>query len=105
MKTTKGPQTIFACQECGNQSSKWLGRCPECGNWNTYVEEQVRPEPSARSGARRVAIRVQGQYSSIYRRLIARGARVRWTDLRMSMHDFAEVRPADGGIVLSNWEI
>ena len=56
-------------------------------------------------GARRVAIRVQGQYSSIYRRLIARGARVRWTDLRMSMHDFAEVRPADGGIVLSNWEI
>ena len=56
MKTVKGPQTIFACQECGNQSSKWQGRCPECGNWNTYVEEQVRPEPSARAGARRVAI-------------------------------------------------
>jgi GNAT superfamily N-acetyltransferase len=56
-------------------------------------------------GARRVAIRVQGQYSSIYRRLIGRGARVRWTDLRMSVHDFAEARPANGGIVLSNWEI
>jgi GNAT superfamily N-acetyltransferase len=55
--------------------------------------------------ARRVAIRVQGQYSDVYRRLIGRGARVRWTDLRMSIHDHAESRPANGGIVLSNWEI
>jgi GNAT superfamily N-acetyltransferase len=55
--------------------------------------------------ARRVAIRVQGQYSDVYRRLMGRGARVRWTDLRMSVHDRAESRPADGGIVLSNWEI
>jgi GNAT superfamily N-acetyltransferase len=55
--------------------------------------------------ARRVAIRVQGQYGDIYRRLVARGARVRWTDLRMSLHEYAESRPANGGIVLSNWEI
>jgi GNAT superfamily N-acetyltransferase len=57
------------------------------------------------NGARRVAIRVQGQYSDVYRRLMARGARVRWTDLRMSVHDRAESRAAGGGIVLSNWEI
>ena len=56
-------------------------------------------------GSKRVAIRVQGQYSEVYRRLIARGARVRWTDLRMSLHDHAEARPGNGGIVLSNWEI
>jgi GNAT superfamily N-acetyltransferase len=55
--------------------------------------------------ARRVAIRVQGQYTEVYRRLMARGARVRWTDLRMSVYDYAETRPANGGIVLSNWEI
>ena len=55
--------------------------------------------------ARRVAIRVQGQYSDVYRRLMGRGARVRWTDLRMSVHDYPESRPADGGVVLSNWEI
>ena len=55
--------------------------------------------------ARRVAIRVQGQYGDIYRRLVARGARVRWTDLRMSLHEYSESRPPAGGIVLSNWEI
>ena len=52
-----GSRTIFACQECGNQSSKWLGRCPECGNWNSYVEEQVRSEPAGRAlGTRRVSL-------------------------------------------------
>ena len=55
--------------------------------------------------ARRVAIRVQGQYSDVYRRLMTRGARVRWTDLRMSVHEYAETRPVNGGVVLSNWEI
>jgi DNA repair protein RadA/Sms len=54
MKTAKGTRAIFACQDCGNQSSKWLGRCPECGNWNTYVEEQVRQDPRpARPGSAR----------------------------------------------------
>ena len=55
--------------------------------------------------ARRIAIRVQGQYSDVYRRLMSRGARVRWTDLRMAVHEYAESRPENGGIVLSNWEI
>lgn len=57
-----------------------------------------------RSGTRRVAIRMQGQYSAAYRRLIRRGARVRWTDLRMSAEGYEERAPA-AGIVLSNWEI
>jgi DNA repair protein RadA/Sms len=38
-------KTVFACQECGAQSPKWLGRCPECGAWNSLVEE--RPAPQA----------------------------------------------------------
>lgn len=32
-------KTIFTCQQCGAQSPKWVGRCPNCGNWNSYVEE------------------------------------------------------------------
>jgi len=38
-------KTVFACQECGAQSPKWLGRCAECGAWNSLVEE--RPTPQA----------------------------------------------------------
>ena len=37
-------RTVFACQECGAQSPKWLGRCPECGAWNSLVEERQLPE-------------------------------------------------------------
>jgi len=37
----KAPKTVFACSQCGAQSPKWLGRCPDCGAWNTFVEEQA----------------------------------------------------------------
>ena len=34
-------QSVFFCQECGYESAKWLGKCPGCGQWNTFVEELV----------------------------------------------------------------
>ena len=43
-------KTVFACQECGAQSPKWLGRCAECGAWNSLVEERQLP-PTATAGA------------------------------------------------------
>ncbi|MCC6931251.1 MAG: GNAT family N-acetyltransferase [Gemmatimonadaceae bacterium] len=55
------------------------------------------------AGTRRVAIRVQGEYGEAYRALVALGARVRWTDLRMVMAGADESRAP--GMVLSNWEI
>jgi GNAT superfamily N-acetyltransferase len=57
-----------------------------------------------RCGTRRVAIRVQGDYPAAYRRLIALGGRVRWSDLRMCLGGYEERTPARG-VVLSNWEI
>jgi DNA repair protein RadA/Sms len=33
--------TVFFCQECGHESSKWMGQCPACKHWNTFVEEKV----------------------------------------------------------------
>ncbi|MFQ5667627.1 MAG: DNA repair protein RadA [Candidatus Binatia bacterium] len=44
-------RTLFACQTCGFQSPRWLGRCPDCQTWNTLVEERVVAVPSARAGA------------------------------------------------------
>jgi GNAT superfamily N-acetyltransferase len=57
-----------------------------------------------RSGTRRVALRVQGDYPSMYRTMVTLGARVRWTDLRMSLGGYEE-RSVTSGIILSNWEI
>jgi len=37
-------KSIFFCQSCGAQSHKWIGRCPSCGEWNTYVEEVIKKE-------------------------------------------------------------
>lgn len=45
--------TIFVCSNCGNDSPKWLGKCPACGEWNTYYEEKVVKEKS--SGQRRIS--------------------------------------------------
>ncbi len=35
-------RTTFFCQSCGAQAAKWIGRCPACGEWNTYVEEVIQ---------------------------------------------------------------
>jgi DNA repair protein RadA/Sms len=43
----KRPSTVFVCQECGAQSSKWLGRCGDCGAWNSFVEERPQAEAAA----------------------------------------------------------
>ena len=40
-------ETLFVCQNCGHTTGKWLGKCPECGEWNSLVEEKAR-----RSGTR-----------------------------------------------------
>lgn len=57
-----------------------------------------------RSGARRAAFRVQGEYVWLYQALLARGGRVRWSDLRMTLGGYPEP-PVGAGAVLSNWEI
>jgi hypothetical protein len=75
------------------------------------VREELFPEMSRslcdfarRSGTRRVALRVQGEYQTTYQRLVKMGARVRWTDLRMALSGYDEERP-ESALVLSNWEI
>ena len=40
-------KTVYVCSNCGADSPKWIGKCPNCGEWNTYVEEIVSHEPVA----------------------------------------------------------
>jgi len=46
------PRHVFVCQECGAQSPKWLGRCADCGAWNSLVEERVAEPATAPAGNR-----------------------------------------------------
>lgn len=46
----KRASTVFVCQECGSQAAKWLGKCPDCGAWNSFVEERAVEQPGG-SGA------------------------------------------------------
>ena len=42
-------KTVFFCKECGNESPKWLGKCPACGAWDSFVEEPVSPKTSGKA--------------------------------------------------------
>lgn len=52
--------SVFVCQNCGYESAKWLGQCPECGAWNTF-EEQVKPVAAGKrtAGSSRPALSAQ----------------------------------------------
>ncbi len=45
---SKKQKTVFVCQECGYESPRWLGKCPACGAWNSFVEEKVTATSTAR---------------------------------------------------------
>ncbi len=47
----KKTQTVYMCQQCGYTSPKWLGKCSECGSWNSMVEEVVVPDKKVSGGA------------------------------------------------------
>lgn len=52
-------KTVWFCNNCGTESSKWVGRCPGCGEWNTMVEEKVRTRKD------RVSAPLRGQESVV----------------------------------------
>ena len=43
-------KSVFFCTECGYESSGWLGKCPGCQSWNTFVEEKIKPEKKSSGG-------------------------------------------------------
>ncbi|MBQ0071480.1 MAG: DNA repair protein RadA [Spirochaetales bacterium] len=43
----KGNAVRYVCRECGHEETKWAGRCPECGSWNTFDETEVQATPKA----------------------------------------------------------
>src|SRR5574337_270763 len=52
MKQAKA-KTVYVCQACGTQSPRWMGKCPDCGQWNAMVEERVEKPKDPGSAKRR----------------------------------------------------
>ena len=52
-------KTKYVCQECGCETPKWLGRCPDCGAWNTFVEEAITASAEKKSGRAQLASPLQ----------------------------------------------
>src|SRR5205085_2791650 len=55
----KAATTVYVCQKCGHQSRKWLGKCPDCGEWNSLVEERARPAAATKGMAARGGFRLR----------------------------------------------
>ena len=61
----KAKTSVFFCQNCGFESSKWMGQCPACREWNTFAEEPVQVSKSSASGVSRRAQAKPQQLRSI----------------------------------------
>ena len=57
----KGRSAVYFCQSCGYESSKWMGQCPGCHEWNTFVEELVDKKTAAKAGAKQVQSKAKPQ--------------------------------------------
>ena len=52
----KGTKTVYICSECEYESPKWLGKCPKCGEWNSFVEDVVERQTATVTASRRTAV-------------------------------------------------
>ncbi len=53
--------TVFCCSDCGYESAKWMGQCPGCKGWNTFVEEQVDKSPYKAANFSQTSGRARGE--------------------------------------------
>ena len=51
--------TVFVCSNCGNESSKWFGRCPVCNEWNTCYEEKVSNKSGGKLNSKKKATTIK----------------------------------------------
>src|SRR5438067_3538023 len=86
----KTANTVFLCQNCGYESRKWLGKCPECGEWNSLVEERV---VTTKKGAGRGGFRLREAKAIAYDQIESQD------DTRLSSGVTEFDRVLGGGIV------
>ena len=95
-------KTMYVCSNCGYESVKWLGKCPQCGEWQSFKEIKVAGETGS-SAARNAALSVKQTRQSPFSRQSAVPVRLRDIPLqdepRIDMHDAELNRVLGGGLV------
>ena len=88
-------RTAYVCENCGQESAKWIGKCPACGQWNTFKEIKIGPTPSLsnRSGGS-----ISGKSRDTGKVLRLRDISAK-DDPRIDMHDAELNRVLGGGLV------
>ena len=86
-------KTLYFCQNCGYESTKWLGRCPSCSSWNTFVEEVVQKGDVGKNEWRSS---FTGQRVAQPKRIVDIEA---GAETRVRTHDYELNRVLGGGIV------
>ena len=52
-RNMKGLKTIYICEQCEYKSPKWMGKCPSCGEWNTFIEDVIDTSANTPSAVKR----------------------------------------------------
>ena len=90
-------KTVYVCANCGQESPKWVGRCPACGEWNTFKEFTVRKEGTSAIASGGFHQALPGE--PLRRRPIPVGQIVTDEEPRLDMHDEELNRVVGGGLV------
>jgi len=94
-------KTAYVCENCGQESPKWIGKCPACGQWNTFKEIKVAPA----SSSVRAKAAASSQLSTLNSSLTQAARVLRLSDIsatddpRIDMHDTELNRVLGGGLV------
>lgn len=88
-------KTVYVCSNCGQESAKWIGKCPACGQWNTYKEMHIRPASPATTRTHQAIADLNHKNSGpvLLRDITAS------EELRYDMHDAELNRVLGGGMV------
>lgn len=89
----------YVCSNCGQESSKWIGKCPSCGQWNTFKEIRVAPESVGQKAAANVVATLRGGRREGKARPMALHEISANDEPRIDMHDAELNRVLGGGLV------
>ena len=91
-------KTMYVCSNCGQESAKWIGKCPACGQWNTFKEIRVTADTGSMA-ARSAAQSVRSAMSSTHNKPLRLSEISAKDEPRMSMQDAELDRVLGGGLV------